>query len=133
MNNVAQNYARLFVEGSSPVGLVVALYDNALKSLHRARRAIETNDVELRTRYLNHVLCIVAHLQGTLDLERGGEVASTLERFYSYARAAILEVSLTNSKEKLADLASHFYSLREAWQTVENQVSEVVGAGTGRA
>ena len=96
MNNVAQNYTRLFVEGSSPVGLVVALYDNALKSLHRARRAIETNDVELRTRYLNHVLCIIAHLQGTLDLERGGEVASTLERFYSYARAGILEVSPTS-------------------------------------
>lgn len=133
MNNVAQSYARLFVEGSSPVGLVVALYDNALKSLHRARRAIETNDIELRTRYLNHVLCIIAHLQGTLDLERGGEVAATLTRFYSYARAGILEVSLTNSKEKLADLASHFYSLREAWQTVESQVSDVVEAGIGRA
>ena len=133
MNSVAQTYTQLSLEGASPVGLVVALYDNALKSLHRARRAIETNDIELRTQYLNHVLCIIAHLQGTLDVERGGEVAHDALQFYSYARARILEVSLTNSKEKLTDLASHFSSLREAWQIVETQVPEDLKATTGRA
>jgi flagellar protein FliS len=124
MNKVAQSYTNLSVEGASPVGLVVALYDNALMSLHRARRAMEANDIELRTQYLNHVLCIIAHLQGTLDLDRGGEVAETLMKFYCFARARILEVSLKNSREMLADLASHFSSLREAWDIVESQSSD---------
>jgi flagellar protein FliS len=84
---------------------------------------MESNDIEGRTQHLNHVLSIVAHLQGTLDLENGGEVARTLKQFYSYARASILEVSLTNSKDKLADLASHFSSLLKAWQAVEMQTS----------
>ena len=132
MNNVARTYTQLSVEGSSPVGLVLALYDNALSSLHRARRAMEANDIELRTQYLNHVLSIIAHLQGTLDLERGGEVATTLLQFYSYARVRILEVSLTNSKEKLTDLSSHFSSLREAWQLIEGQTSESLKSTTGR-
>jgi flagellar protein FliS len=133
MNTAAQIYTQLSLEGASPMGLVVALYDNALKSLHRARRAIEANDIELRTKHLNHVLCIVAHLQGSLDLEHGGEVARTLLQFYTYARARVLEVSLTNSKEKLNDLASHFSSLRAAWQVVESQVPEDMKSMAGRA
>jgi len=124
MNKAARTYTQLSLEGSSPVGLVLALYDNALKSLHRAKRAIESNDIELRTRHLDHVLTIVAHLQGSLDLENGGEVARTLLQFYTYARARILEISLTNSKEKLNDLVSHFSSLRGAWEVVDTKVSE---------
>lgn len=133
MNKAAQTYTQLSLEGSSPVGLVVALYDNVLKSLHRARRAIEANDIGGRTQHLNHVLSIVAHLQGNLDLQQGGEVAKTLQQFYTYARARVLEVSLTNSKEKLNDLASHFSSLRAAWQVVDSQVPEDLKSIPGRA
>jgi flagellar protein FliS len=133
MNNVAQTYTQLSVEGASPVGLVVALYDNTLRSLHRARRAIEANDIEGRTQHLNHVLSIIAHLQGTLDFEQGGEVAEALLRFYTYARARILEASITNSKEKLTDLASHFSSLRQAWQTVDLQMSNGLNSNRGQA
>jgi len=133
MNNVAQTYTQLSLEGCSAVGLVVALYDNALRSLHRARRAIEANDIERRTQHLNHVLSIIAHLQGSLDLEGGGEIAKTLLRFYTYARGRILEASLTNSKEKLTDLASHFSSLREAWEMVDMQLSDGRNLSRGQA
>ena len=132
MNNAARAYTQLSVEGTSPVGLVVALYDNALKSLYQARKAVLANDVERRSQHLNHVLGVVAHLEGTLDMERGGEVAKSLSQFYAYARARILEVSLTNSLEKLSDLASHFSSLRTAWATVETQVPEDSKGMTGR-
>lgn len=131
MNKVAQTYTQLSIEGSSPVGLVVALYDNALRSLHRARRAMDENDIERRTQYLNHVLCIIAHLQGTLDLENGGEVAESLLKFYSFARASVLEVSISNSKEKLSTLASHFSSLRDAWQVVDSQAIESLRSVAG--
>jgi flagellar protein FliS len=133
MNNAAQTYTQLSLAGSSPVGLVVALYDNALKSLRRARKAIEANDIERRTQHLNHVLSIVAHLQGNLDMERGGEVARTLGQFYTYARARILEASLNNCSKKLDDLASHFSNLRGAWQMVEKEVSENLNSMTGQA
>jgi len=133
MNNAAQTYTQLSLAGSTPVGLVVALYDNALKSLHRARKAIEANDIGGRTHHLNHVLLIVAHLQGNLDMERGGEVAKTLMQFYTYARARILEASLTNSSKKLTDLASHFSNLRGAWQIVEKEVADNLNSMSGQA
>jgi flagellar protein FliS len=94
---------------------------------------MEANDIARRTQHLNHVLTIVAHLQGTLDLEQGGEVARTLQQFYIYARARILEVSMTNSTEKLTDLASHFSTLRGAWQVVESQVPDDMRSLAGRA
>jgi len=133
MNTVAQTYTELSLEGVSPVGLVVALYDNALRSLHRARRAIEANDIEQRIKHLNHVQNIIAHLQGTLDLENGGEVAKTMMRFYNYARGKVLEASLSNSKEKVTELAAHFSTLREAWQMVDAQVYNGPNSPSGHA
>ena len=133
MNNVAKTYTQLSIQGASPVGLVVALYDNALTSLYRAKRAMAAKDIARRTQHLNHVLSIIAHLQGTLDLERGGEVAKTLLQFYTYARARILEISVSNSTEMLMELTSHFSALRSAWQIVETRVPDDLGFTTGRA
>jgi len=132
MNNAARTYTQLSVESASPVGLVVALYDNALKSLYQARRAVLANDIERRTQHLDRVLSVVSHLQGTLDMERGGDVALTLSHFYTYARHKILEVSLTNSTQKLEELVSDFSSLRGAWQVVDEQVSEGTQSRTER-
>lgn len=131
MINAAQTYTSLSLTGASPVGLVVALYDNAVKSLHRARRAMEANNIEQRTQWLNHTLSIITHLQGTLDMEAGGEVARTLMQFYTYASARVLDISLTKSTDKLVELASQFASLREAWQIVDAQVTEGMGVEVG--
>ena len=133
MTNAAKTYTQLAVEGTSPVGLVVALYDNVMKSLYQARRAVLANDIERRTQHLNHALSVVAHLEGTLDMEQGGEVAMTLSHFYTYARHKILEVSLSNSAQKLEELLFDFSSLRGAWQVVDKQVSEETQSRAGQS
>jgi hypothetical protein len=40
---------------------------------------------------------------------------------------------LKNSTEKLVDLASHFASLRDAWQQVDAEVGEGIGSQVGAA
>ena len=58
--------------------MVVLLYDQLIKDLRRA--AAKMNDIEARTRELDHALKVLGQLQGTLDLTQG-EVASNLDRF----------------------------------------------------
>jgi flagellar protein FliS len=112
-------YRQHLVEGASPVGLVVLLYGTIVACLLRAIEAVKQNNVEKRVKEVNHVLAVIGQLQGTLDHQRGGDVAVQLERFYTVMRARVLEGSMKASKEILGELVKHFTSLKEAWQEVE--------------
>ena len=116
-------YRKRSVEGTSPVGLVVMLYANIVASLLRAQEAVKKNDIEKRVSELNHVLQVIAQLQGTLDFERGGEVAVHLDRFYSVMRGRVLAASIRNSRDIMQELVQHFNSLKEAWEVVERDVN----------
>jgi len=121
--NPALAYRQDAVLSASPLGLVVLLYDAALKSLNRAIRAIGAHDIEQRVQALNHVLSILSHFQQTLDLEQGGEVAKNLDHFYNAGRAMIMEATFSQSAEPLIELAGELQDLRDAWKEAERQES----------
>jgi len=107
-------YRECAVEGANPVELVQMLYDAAIGSLRRALEALEAKNVEHRTAYLNHVLDVLCELQAALDFDRGGEVARSLSRFYSFARLRVLEANGWGSAEILRSLVEQFVALRDA-------------------
>jgi flagellar protein FliS len=118
-SHAARAYQQNSAFGAGPVHLIVLLYDAALRSLHRAVQAIEAHDIEKRTRALNHVLEITAELQGSLDFERGGEVARNLSGFYAAVQRQVLDASVRNSRATVETLIAEFTSLREAWAEVD--------------
>jgi flagellar protein FliS len=128
--DIARAYQEIRTRGATPVGLVVMLYDSALHSLHGALRALEENKIEQRTAELNRVLSILGELQASLNHERGGDVARHIGRFYDVARGKILEANITASGEILHQLAEIFFSLRQAWQQVEQDVSKPAPDGS---
>ena len=72
MNNPALNTYRQFsVQGATPLGLVVMLYDGAIATLRRAASAMEAGDIPRKCAQLNRALAIVAQLEGTLNFESG--------------------------------------------------------------
>lgn len=119
--NAASEYRKRAVETASPVGLVVLLYGGMVTALMRAVAAVEAGDVERRVAELNRALNILAELQGTLNFEKGGEVARHLEKFYMVMRSQVLEASIKNSKPLLLELVAHVSSLKEAWEEVDRQ------------
>jgi flagellar protein FliS len=121
-------YRQHLVEGASPVGLVVLLYGTIVASLLRAQEAVKQNNIEKRVNEINHVLAVIGQLQGTLDHQRGGEVAVHLDRFYNLMRARVLEASIKASNEIISELIQHFSSLKEAWQQVERETQNPSGA-----
>lgn len=129
--NAASEYRQRAVEGASPVGLVVLLYGGAVTALLRASAAIDANDIEKRVKELNKVLAIIGQLQGTLDFEKGGSVAKTLNKFYEVMRAQVMEASIKNSKAVTEELIKNMTSLKEAWQQVERETTStgITGAG----
>jgi flagellar secretion chaperone FliS len=113
------SYREAAVRGASPVGLVICLYEQAIEDLRQAVIALEKNDIEARTRGINHALMVIAQLQGSLDMERGGEVARNLARFYSVVRAGLNEAQMKQSARILEQQISQLVTVHEAWLEVE--------------
>jgi flagellar protein FliS len=103
--------------------MVVLLYDGMLTSLHRAIRAMEAGDIELRVRELNRALAVVGQLQGTLDFENGGDVAVNLNRLYDACRQAIMGASFAQIKEPLVRIAADLQIVRDAWWEADRKPS----------
>jgi flagellar protein FliS len=101
------------------VQLVICLYEQAISDLRGAIVALEKGNVEARTRGINHALKVVGHLQGSLDLERGGNVARNLYRFYSLLRASLIEAQLKQSAGIIQQQILHLAQVRESWVEVE--------------
>lgn len=103
--------------------LVVCLYEQAIIDLRRAIMAFENGAVETRTREINHALLVLAHLQGSIDADRGGEVARNLQRFYNLVRAGLVEAQVKQSRLILEQQISQLTLVHEAWQQLERDTA----------
>jgi flagellar protein FliS len=113
------HYRESAVRGASPVRLVICLYEQAIEDLRRAVAALERGDVEGRTRGINHALTVIAHLQGSLDMQQGGEVAANLNGFYGLIRAGLVQAQVKESARILQEQISLLVTIHEAWLEVE--------------
>jgi len=105
---------------ASPVKLVIILYEQLIKDLRRASEAMARNDVEGRSREIDHALIVLARLQGTLDEVKGADVSRNLNRFYTLLRASLMAASVRHSPEMLNKQIKNLVQLREAWVEVEH-------------
>jgi flagellar protein FliS len=113
-------YRENAARSASPIGRVVLLYEQAIKDLGAAITALSSQDIELRTQSLNHALLVIGQLQACLDLERGGEVARNLDRFYGLVLKRLLEAQVRASAGILREQMDLLLSVRAAWVEVEN-------------
>lgn len=117
----ADAYRQTQVQASTPLELVVLLYDNALRFMASAREAIVRKDIRARRDALARVFAFVGELQGTLDMDRGGEVAVQLDRLYAYVTSRLFDAAMHNDVEAIDDARRVFEVLREGWQTIAAQ------------
>ena len=122
------NYVSESAAGLSPVGIVIRVYENIVSDLGRAIIAVRDGDIERRSLQLDHALLLIAHLESALDMEKGGQPARVLRKFYSLARNRILQAQIKQSGKILEEIANDFLSIREAWAQVEQQQPAMASA-----
>jgi flagellar protein FliS len=97
------------------------LYDGAIAALQRAVAAIEAHDIPGKCGHLKRATAIILQLEGTLNMELGGEVARTLKALYAYARAQMLKANIENSPQVLHSLIEKLSTVREAWYEADQR------------
>lgn len=128
--NIQQSYREASVRGANAVALVVRLYEQMIEDMRQVALAIERNDIPGRSNRIKHTLLVIAHLQSTLDFERGGKVARDLENFYNALRQNVMYVQFRPAKRAATQVITDLLAVREAWIQVERSQNPSTAAAT---
>ncbi|WP_263080845.1 flagellar export chaperone FliS [Endozoicomonas sp. Mp262] len=113
-----QVQSRVTAEIASPEQLVKLLFDALMKNLYQARGFIERKQPEDKARVLGKALDIIVVLDGSIDMEAGGEMAKNLSGLYHYSMQVLIQANSDNSVEKLNEVVALMSEIKSAWDTI---------------
>jgi flagellar protein FliS len=116
-------YQEAAVGNANPIELVIMLYDVLARDLHGAIEAMEAGNIELRTAKLKHGFLALQQLEGSLNMDEGGEMAATMSRYYSMLRAQMMKAQVEQNAGVLKELVQLLFSVREAWVELNSRLS----------
>lgn len=113
-----RGYRTTQAQTSSPLELVVMLYDGSLRFLADAERAFAAGDLQARATAISRALAIVNELQSTLDLAKGGEVAAELDRLYDFVQDRLLAATRDRHPGPIDEARRVLAALADAWRVL---------------
>jgi flagellar protein FliS len=124
--NPWKSYRQITTLTAPPGQITLMLYEGALRSLERSLPGFSyTDPAEANMTIHNNLLSaqkIIQALNGALNMEQGGEFASTMRRLYNYFVRRIRESNVQKQPEGIEEVIGHLTVLRDAWATMlENQ------------
>ena len=115
MNDVRTVYGEGAIRGAAPAELMCMMFDMLAADLRRAIEALKARDIERRTGELIHAQSVLENLQGSLNLQDGGEFAGSMDRLFFAIRMKLLEAQWKESVEILTEQLEAVETVRAAW------------------
>jgi flagellar secretion chaperone FliS len=123
--NPWKSYRQIATQTAPPGQLVLMLYEGALRVLERALPGFRCDDPAEANMIIHNNLQraqeIIRELNHSLNMEQGGECASTLRRLYDYFDRRIWESNVQKRSEGVEEVIRHITVLRDAWATMLNK------------
>jgi flagellar protein FliS len=117
--NSLKSYRRIATKTAPPGQLILMLFDGALLCLERALVGFEYSNPGEKNQAIHNNLRraadIIRHLNNSLNLEAGGELAGTLRRLYHYFDMRLTESNLKKQRAGVDEVIRHLKELRDAW------------------
>lgn len=110
------------VAGADPHALVQMLFDAALERMTAARGCIEQGDLARKAKLLHSAVTLIAELRGSLNLEKGGELAQNLRDLYDYMNRRLMLANARSDVACLNEVINLLGEIRTAWVTIGPQV-----------
>lgn len=106
------------LDDASPHQLIELMLSGALERVATAIGAMERNETAETGESIGKAISIVDSLRVSLDVEKGGEIAKNLGQLYDYITRRLLEASVSQQPELLAEVASLLKEIKAAWDQV---------------
>ena len=130
-NSNLTTYLQQKTLSASPLELVAMLYSKAIDELAEARRQLAARNILLRSKAISKACEIIGELDGSLDMESGGEMAPRLRGLYRYCLVRLLDANRYQSDEPLAEVLGLITTLSEGWQTIAKSEPAPQGMSRG--
>lgn len=121
-NRAAESYGSVQVmtgvATADNVQLVQMLFDGLLESLNVTKGHILNRAIEEKSKSISRASRIVVGLQGSLDFQRGGELAQNLNDLYAYVLRRLIHVNAQNDLDALEEVYTLMKDVSDAWQTL---------------
>jgi len=119
----ASAYQRVSVETSvhqaSPHNLVEMLFDGLLVAVGAARAAMQRGDIKAKCQQIVTAVRILEEgLKCALNLDKGGELASNLDRLYGYCVVRLTQANARNDDSALAEVQRLIEPLARSWKQI---------------
>lgn len=122
--NPWKSYRQVATMTAPPGQIVLMLFDGALRALERALPGFTTKDPAQANMLIHNNVQraqdIIRELNYALNMEQGGECATTLRRLYDYFDKRLTETNMRKRRDGIDEVIGHLTVLREAWATMLN-------------
>jgi len=113
---------------ASPARLVVLCYEHTLANLFRARRAVQTGNIEDRVTAVGKARDGIMELLVTLNVEQGGEIAKNLHSLYTFVLTELSDVARRPDGARLEVVIRIVTDLHSAFAAVAKDSAQVPAA-----
>lgn len=117
------SYAKVGFEseamGASPHRLISMLLEGALKQIAIAKKGIQQNQIPVKGDAIVRAMAIIGDgLNGSLNMEAGGDLAIKLRLLYEYMIVRLGRANLDNDTEPLDEVTRLLGEIKEGWDGI---------------
>ena len=116
--NGIQSYRKTNVITSDPKKLVLMCYEGAIDNLKIAKQGIIKKAYEEKGNALAKAQDIINELMNSLDFERGGSIATSLDSLYGYMIRRIIHASIADDINAIEEVIGMLSELKSAWEEI---------------
>ena len=113
-----QSYRETNVITSDPKKLVLMCYEGAIDNLKIAKQGIIKKAYEEKGNALAKAQDIINELMNSLDFERGGSIATSLDSLYGYMIRRIIHASIADDINAIEEVIGMLSELKSAWEEI---------------
>jgi len=117
-NRYSNQYQKTSLVTAGKLDLIIMCYDKVIQSLHQVKLNYKAKAFEAKANALQKGLNIINELQSSLDCERGGEIAKSLDALYAYLTRRLLEGDLKEDLSAFDEVIHIMNELKEAWESI---------------
>ncbi len=124
IEHYAQVSAQETITTASPHRLVQMLMEGAIERINFAQAKIQQNNFSEKGRFITKAIDIINGLRGSLNFEKGGEIAEDFERLYEFMVRRLIEANRDNDSSGLAEVSNLLKEIKDAWDGVPAALKE---------
>lgn len=133
--NLANQYRQTGVTSqvldADPHRLISLMLAGARERARLAVACLERGDLPRKAQAISDASAIIGGLNGALNLEAGGEIASGLNALYDYAQRRLLEANVGNDPAPLREVDGLLGDIEGAWNAIAPGGAAPVPVGAG--